>query len=172
VGDITGHQPTFGTPQYFGNVAGHALVGCASHAASGGKCGPGALSAAVTAFAGPLINEQSFSIRSLILNTTIGGFAAIAGGGKFANGAVTSAFGYLFNQLAGNPIEAKLKAYAARAVSEFDAMGDAGFTEAQLAAMKDKPYLRPMYRGYNIDLLVRDMVLADRELEWSTRGRT
>jgi RHS repeat-associated protein len=39
-------QPEFGTPEYAFNVAGHALVGCASSAASGGKCGPGALSAA------------------------------------------------------------------------------------------------------------------------------
>jgi RHS repeat-associated protein len=99
VGDITTHNPAFGTPKFFGNVAGHALVGCASSAASGGKCGPGALSAAVTAFAGPLINGKTFSIGSLLLNTTLGGLASVAGGGKFANGAVTAAFGYLFNQL-------------------------------------------------------------------------
>jgi RHS repeat-associated protein len=100
VGDITTHQPAFGTAKFFGNVAGHALVGCASTAASGGKCGPGALSAAVTAFAGPMINGQGFSIGSLLLNTTLGGLASVAGGGKFANGAVTSAFGYLFNAMA------------------------------------------------------------------------
>jgi hypothetical protein len=33
-----------------------------------------------------------------MLNSTLGGLASIAGGGKFANGAVTAAFGYLFNQ--------------------------------------------------------------------------
>jgi hypothetical protein len=31
----------------------------------------------------------------------LGGFGSIAGGGKFANGAVTAAFGYLFNSAAG-----------------------------------------------------------------------
>src|SRR5262249_28588677 len=66
---------------------------------SGGKCGQGALSAAVSAFAGPMINGRSFSIGSLMMNTTLGGLASVAGGGKFVNGAVTAAFGYLFNQL-------------------------------------------------------------------------
>jgi RHS repeat-associated protein len=56
VGDFTGHTPDFGTPAYAENVAGHALVGCASSAASGGSCESGALSGAVTAGAGPLIN--------------------------------------------------------------------------------------------------------------------
>ncbi|MBV8755036.1 MAG: hypothetical protein JO328_19440 [Hyphomicrobiales bacterium] len=96
-GDITGHTPGFGKPEFFGNVAGHALVGCASTAASGGKCGPGALSAAVTAFAGPVINQLPFQ-AAVVANGTLGGLALIAGGGKFANGAVTGAFGYLFNQ--------------------------------------------------------------------------
>jgi len=96
VGDLTGGP---GFDNFLLNVAGHALVGCGSSVASGGKCGPGALSAAVTAFAGPIINGKSFSIGSLIMNTTIGGLASVAGGGKFANGAMTAAFGYLFNQV-------------------------------------------------------------------------
>jgi hypothetical protein len=100
VGDITlgpGHTPAeFGSPAFFANVAGHALVGCGSSVASGGKCGPGALSAGVTAFAGPLINKLPTQ-AALLANATLGGFAAMAGGGKFANGAITAAFGYLFN---------------------------------------------------------------------------
>ena len=32
--------------------------------------------------------------------STVGGLASVAGGGKFANGATTAAFGYLFNALA------------------------------------------------------------------------
>ena len=76
---------------------GHALVGCASSVASGGKCGQGALSAAIPAAAGPIVNQLPFA-AALVANTTLGGPASIAGGGKFANGAVTAAFGYLFNQ--------------------------------------------------------------------------
>jgi hypothetical protein len=37
IGDITGHTPAFGTAAYAENIAGHALVGCASSAASGGS---------------------------------------------------------------------------------------------------------------------------------------
>ncbi len=40
------------------NIAGHALVGCASAVASGGKCGPAALSGAAGSFATPL-NSRS-----------------------------------------------------------------------------------------------------------------
>jgi RHS repeat-associated protein len=88
VGDITSKMPgaqigpngehgtfEFGSQGHLANIAGHALVGCASTAASGGKCGQGALSAGVTAFAGPMINGRSFSIGSLMMNTTLGGLA-------------------------------------------------------------------------------------------------
>ena len=97
IGIATGHNPGFDDPLFLPNVVGHALVGCGSSVASGGKCGPGALSAGVTAFAGPVINGQGFSIGSLLMNTAVGGLASVAGGGKFANGAVTAAFGYLAN---------------------------------------------------------------------------
>ena len=104
VGEATAHEmPAFDSPKfdpavYAENVAGHALVGCASSAASGGSCQSGALSGAVTAAAGPLINGQRFEV-ALVENAVIGGAASVAGGGKFANGAVTGAFGYLFNYL-------------------------------------------------------------------------
>src|SRR6266700_1636775 len=39
----------------------------------------------------------TFSAGSLAANTLLGGVASVAAGGKFANGAVTAAFGYLFN---------------------------------------------------------------------------
>lgn len=37
VGDITGHQPLFGTEAHLANIAGHALVGCLSAVASRGR---------------------------------------------------------------------------------------------------------------------------------------
>jgi hypothetical protein len=89
-------QPKFGTEAYAFNVAGHALVGCASSAASGASCQSGALSAGVTAGAGPLINGPK-GLASLVANSVLGGVASVAGGGKFANGAVTAAFGYMYN---------------------------------------------------------------------------
>jgi len=87
-------------PEYFGNVAGSALVGCASAAASGGKCGAGALSAGVNAAAGPLINGPNFALN-VASHAVVGGLASVAGGGKFGNGAVTGAFAYLFSPNAG-----------------------------------------------------------------------
>jgi RHS repeat-associated protein len=86
---------------YAENVAGHALVGCASSAASGGSCESGALSGAISAAAGPLINGQSYGV-ALAEHAIIGGLASVAGGGKFANGAITAAFGYMFNDAAHN----------------------------------------------------------------------
>lgn len=59
------------------------------------------MAGAVTSFAGPFINGRGFGIQSLVANSVLGGVAAVAGGGKFANGAVTAAFGYHFNIQAG-----------------------------------------------------------------------
>ena len=77
-------------------VAGHSAVGCASATASGGSCVSGALSAGFAAFAGPLIPSEA----ALVGRAVIGGTASVIGGGKFQNGAVTAAFGYLFNEMA------------------------------------------------------------------------
>jgi RHS repeat-associated protein len=104
VGQITGHIADFGTDEYFENVIGHAAVGCASTVASGGKCGPGALSAGVGAFAAPFMNGLAKE-EALIAESTVGGLASVAGGGKFGNGAIIAAFGYLFNQAAGEEEE-------------------------------------------------------------------
>ena len=89
-------RPDFGSPAYAFNIAGQALVGCASAEASGGKCGPAALAGAVTSAAGPFVNKLDFA-PALVANSVLGGAAAVAGGGKFENGAITGAFGYLFN---------------------------------------------------------------------------
>src|SRR5258705_13739031 len=56
---------------------------------------PGALAAGVTALAAPVTNGYGL-VADLVMNSTVGGLASVAGGGKFANGAVTGAFGYLF----------------------------------------------------------------------------
>jgi RHS repeat-associated protein len=98
---LGGHGPlAFGSDAYMVNVVGHALVGCGVAAASGGQCGAGALSALVPAAAGPVVAKLKFE-TGLVVTSTLGGFASLAGGGKFANGAVTGAFGYLFNACGG-----------------------------------------------------------------------
>jgi hypothetical protein len=88
--------PAFGSDAYAFNVAGHALVGCASAAASGGNCGAAALAGGITSAATPFFKGLGFA-GGLVANAVLGGLASVAGGGKFANGAITGAFGYLFN---------------------------------------------------------------------------
>lgn len=114
VGDLTpGAAHAMGSPQfnpthYAGNVAGHAAVGCISSVASGGSCGSGAAAGAAGAAAPPLVMTAFPNPRGnpgdLVGGTAasgiVGGFASVAGGGKFANGAVTAAFGYMYNQVA------------------------------------------------------------------------
>jgi len=98
VGNATGHNPAFNTVEYYENVAGHALVGCASSSASGGSCGDGAKSAAAGAALAPAIpREWRKDGRGLAASMVVGGTTSVIGGGKFANGARTAAFGYLFN---------------------------------------------------------------------------
>ena len=93
---------------FLAKVAGHAAVGCLSAVASGGKCGPGALAAGVSAAGTPLIDaafrnpQGNFGdmIGGTVASSILGGLGSVAGGGKFANGAVMGAFGYLFNRMA------------------------------------------------------------------------
>jgi hypothetical protein len=99
-----------GDAGYLVNAAGRALVGCGSAAASGGKCGPGALAGGVSALASPLTNGHGL-FADLVMNSTVGGLASVAGGGKFANGAVTGAFAYLFSPQAQASNKADDQAY-------------------------------------------------------------
>jgi hypothetical protein len=93
----------FNPAAYAENVAGSALVGCASAAASGGSCGSGAAAAAVSAGFAPVTGslfpnasgDLGQRIGGTIVQATAGGLASVAGGGKFSNGAATSAFQYL-----------------------------------------------------------------------------
>ncbi|WP_315770063.1 MULTISPECIES: RHS repeat-associated core domain-containing protein [unclassified Bradyrhizobium] len=102
-----GPSPTFASiaanpGQFAGYVAGNAAVGCVSSVASGGSCGAGAASAAVSAALSPITNSVFTDARTnigdriggTIVQATVGGLASVAGGGKFANGALTAALQY------------------------------------------------------------------------------
>lgn len=99
VGDITGgHGASWGyysDPRIIGNVAGHAAVGCARAAAQGGDCGMGAATGAAGAFAGPAVSSLG-AVGGLVATAAVGGGVEVLGGGKFANGAVTASYGYMF----------------------------------------------------------------------------
>ena len=91
-------------------IGAHALVGCASAAASGGECAHGAVAAAigkgVSLGLGEVFNQPDGSkwlahqkVIGFIATSVAGGTASALSGGKFANGATTAAFGYLLNHL-------------------------------------------------------------------------
>jgi hypothetical protein len=88
-------------------TVGHGLVGGISTRVQGGKFGAGVLSAMVPVAAqetgavggvlGGLGMEADNYLGNLVGAAVIGGTASELGGGKFANGAVTGAFSYAFN---------------------------------------------------------------------------
>lgn len=80
-------------------IGAHALVGCASAAADGGECAAGGAGAA--AAKGITLGASGLGIKSAegqyVVAAVAGGTASQLAGGRFANGALTAAFGYLFN---------------------------------------------------------------------------
>lgn len=85
-------------PFSFERLAAHALAGCLSATAGGGKCAQGAASAVVgkviTHFT---LDKNMDNITRGVVVSIAGGISAQIAGGKFANGAFTAAYGYLFN---------------------------------------------------------------------------
>lgn len=96
-----GHQPLtpdqfFGSGRHLANIAGHAAVGCAAALAQGGRCGPQALAAGAGSLAAPqLVGLDSY--QRVVASVVLGGTSSAIGGGKFSNGAITAAYGYLYN---------------------------------------------------------------------------
>jgi hypothetical protein len=100
--------------QFAIQVGAHAVAGCVIGVATGGKCGPSALSAAFSKLATPLTGQMN-AVVGTFASAIIGGTAAKLGGGKFANGAMTGAFSYVFNERLtkkdGSPIRAYRYSY-------------------------------------------------------------
>ncbi|QHS11192.1 RHS repeat-associated core domain-containing protein [Sinimarinibacterium sp. NLF-5-8] len=94
----------------FQSYAGHALVGCGSAMAGGGNCGQGA-AAAVVGHAASAASARVHESIQLAFAATAGGASSVITGGKFSNGAVTGAFGYLFSTGAHKAIEKQLDQY-------------------------------------------------------------
>jgi RHS repeat-associated protein len=77
----------------FSRVGAHAVAGCVSNSVGGGDCGSGALSAVAAKVT--TIATGGDPVGAILA----GGVGAVVGGGKFANGALTATYGYLFNHL-------------------------------------------------------------------------
>jgi hypothetical protein len=82
-------------------IALHGVAGCVTSELGGGKCGPGALSAAFSKALAPATAHwtKADPLAGVAVSAVVGGTASVLGGGKFANGAQTAAFGYLYNAL-------------------------------------------------------------------------
>jgi Possible hemagglutinin (DUF637) len=89
----------------FERYAAHAAVGCVSSAVGGGQCGSGAASAVFGKFAtntigGPGVDADFGEVLAKGIATAVaGGVGSVIAGGKFENGAMTAAYGYMFNAL-------------------------------------------------------------------------
>lgn len=89
---------TFGIGDHIGSLAGrvvaHSVTSGAFAAAQGGEFGPSALAAGFSVGIGGFADQQFNlnSVASFVSHSTIGGTAAVIGGGKFQNGAATAAF--------------------------------------------------------------------------------
>jgi hypothetical protein len=114
-GSIMDGLHTFGgieltSGQIAGQIASHAATGGVTSALAGGKFGHGFFSAGVTKGIGGTYlpggnNLVSGQIaKGAFISSVIGGTTSVISGGKFANGAKTGAFQYLFNQ-AGNSLK-------------------------------------------------------------------
>ncbi|HET9644600.1 MAG TPA: RHS repeat-associated core domain-containing protein [Burkholderiaceae bacterium] len=94
----------------WGRAAMHGVVGCVSGMGAGCKCGSEALSASFSELAVPYAPRNA--VQGTIFSAVVGGTASVLGHGKFANGALPSAFGYLFKDWAHR---AELAAYGKEA---------------------------------------------------------
>ena len=89
--------------QLAGQIASHAVVGGAVSSLNGGKFGHGFFSAGVTkGLTGTYLpggsNLSAGEIaKGTVISAVIGGTASVISGGKFANGARTAVYQYLFN---------------------------------------------------------------------------
>jgi hypothetical protein len=82
-----------------GRIGLHALAGCANAGVSGGNCGRGAVTAGLTKATGAYLPDSNNDAINTLKYAVIGGTVESIGGGKFANGAMTGAFQYLFNEV-------------------------------------------------------------------------
>jgi RHS repeat-associated protein len=82
-----------------GRAAFHAAAGCLNASVSGGDCGRGATTSGLTKLLSANIPVGNGIEANTVKYAVIGGTISVIGGGKFANGAVTGAFQYLFNEV-------------------------------------------------------------------------
>jgi len=97
LGITSSQSAKFGSAAYFGKAVAHGVVGGAFAEIRGGSFSSGFLAAGFSSAVAPL--APSGNIWSgAAFSAAAGGVGSVLGGGKFADGAVTGAFTYLFNE--------------------------------------------------------------------------
>lgn len=113
-------EGVFGTgltsPQFAGKVLSHGMAGGVMSKLQGGKFGHGFASAGVAELVSPMIDgigpgrmHPSYAPARVAVAAVVGGTVSAATGGKFANGAITAAFGRAFNAEGGKGFATWLK---------------------------------------------------------------
>jgi len=98
-GLFKGVDTGFGKAGYFGKSVAHGVVGGAFSEIRGGSFKSGFLAAGFSSAVAPLAPSGSVWAGAAF-SAAAGGVGSVFGGGKFADGAVTAAFTYLFNAAA------------------------------------------------------------------------
>jgi RHS repeat-associated protein len=120
-GALFGAAGTVGAADSGARYLAHAGAGCISAVAGGGNCGQGAASAAFGKFATNNIDIKNEVGRG-VATAIAGGIGSVIAGGKFANGAETATYAYLFNALSGRDLArmtVRGLAYLSREVAEY-----------------------------------------------------
>lgn len=118
--------------------AAHAAVGCASGAMGGNGCARGATSAYASKWA--TVHTADWSGPAQFMATIVaGGTTSAIGGGRFANGALSAAYGYLFNELM----------HSGYGGSEADRRGRAGY--------QSDNYVSSGYHEYHVETVICDV---------------
>lgn len=83
-----------------GALVAHGFVGGLFSVAQGGNFGSGFIAAGLATFAPTPVQGEDFEevAEGTVESAILGGIGSELGGGKFQNGAITGAFGYLFNE--------------------------------------------------------------------------
>ena len=107
------------------HFAAHAMVGCAASAVGGGSCKNGAVSG-MTGLAG--------TPYGFVGAVVAGGVGSTLAGGKFGDGAVTAAYGYLFNYCSHNTVKCSIENWWDSSVAGFRSEGPLDFAKRVLQA--------------------------------------
>jgi RHS repeat-associated protein len=104
---VTAYESSqFGSAAYVGKAVAHGVVGGAFSAIRGGSFKSGFLAAGFSSAVAPFGPDPLTQLwKGAAFSAAAGGVGSVLGGGKFADGAVTGAFTYLYNEAASGRIE-------------------------------------------------------------------